>query len=82
MSKKENGQKTVIPAPAPAPNNVVTISLDRCKVDGCKAKSKKAGFCDEHFMWFKEGLVTVEGHQAKDFHKKYQQFMKSHKKIA
>lgn len=80
MSKKEQGQK-----PSnnnPAPNNVVSIVVDRCKVDGCKSKSTRAGFCEEHYTWFKEGLVTAEGHFAKDFEKKYQQFMKNKKKVA
>lgn len=63
-------------------NNVVALVIDRCKVEGCKSKSQRAGFCDEHYSWFKEGLVTVDGHFAKDFDKKYQQYMKNHKKVA
>jgi hypothetical protein len=80
MSKKEQGQKPA--GQAPAGGNVASIVIDRCKVDGCKAKSAKAGFCEEHFVWFKEGLVTVDGHNAKDFEKKYQHFMKNKKKVA
>lgn len=80
MSKKEQGQK---PNNSPSqPNNVVSIVVDRCKAEGCKTKSVRAGFCEEHYRWFKEGLITVDGYHAKDFEKKYQQFMKSNKKVA
>lgn len=63
-------------------NNVVSLVIDRCKTEGCKSKVARAGFCEEHYLWFKEGLVTVDGHFAKDFDKKYQHFMKHHKKTA
>lgn len=80
MAKKEEQKQSL--KPAGAPNNVVSIVVDRCKAEGCKAKSSRAGFCEEHYMWFKEGLVTVDGHHAKDFEKKYQQFMRTRKKSA
>ncbi len=80
MSKKEQGQKPS--SQGPGPNNVVSIVVDRCKTEGCKGKATRAGFCEEHFVWFKEGLVTADGHFAKDFEKKYQNFMKSRKKVA
>ncbi len=85
MSKKEPtvGQpKSVEKGSGNNQSNVVAIGLDRCKVEGCKSKSTKAGFCDEHYTWFKEGLVTVGGQFAKDFDKKYQNFMKFKKKVA
>lgn len=57
------------------PNNVVSIASARCQAEGCKHKPDQAGFCSEHYMWFKEGLVTKEGIKPKDFDKKYHAFM-------
>ena len=42
-----------------------------CLADTCKKKSEKAGFCMEHFDWFKEGLITKEGRKPSDFEKKF-----------
>ncbi len=53
-------------------NNVV--ALTRCCTEGCSKRDTRASFCEEHFMWYKEGLITGEGHKAKDFDKKLQQF--------
>ncbi len=55
------------------PNNVVTI--ERCCTEGCKSRASRAGFCNEHFLWFKEGLVTREGKKVKDFDQKHQQLL-------
>lgn len=79
MSKKEQVQKSSEPKQN---SNVVSIVVDRCKAEGCKSKVARAGFCEEHFVWFKEGLVTADGHLAKDFEKKYQHFMKKHRKVS
>lgn len=79
MSKKEQSQKSSQPQPS---SNLVSIVVDRCKAEGCKSKATRAGFCEEHFVWFKEGLVTSDGHYAKDFEKKYQLFMRSKKKAS
>ncbi|MGE0632098.1 MAG: hypothetical protein AB7O96_06800 [Pseudobdellovibrionaceae bacterium] len=57
------------------PNNVVPIASARCQAEGCKHKPDKAGFCGEHYEWFKEGLITKEGQRPKDFDKKYHAFM-------
>lgn len=51
------------------PNKVVAMT--RCACDGCTKRDTRASFCDEHFMWFKEGLITKEGHKVKDFDKKH-----------
>lgn len=48
----------------------------RCKTEGCSKKSEKAEFCAEHFMWFKEGLVTKEGKKPVDFDRKLYYFNK------
>ena len=81
MSKKEQGQNSSEQKPHSS-SNVVSIVVDRCKAEGCKSKQTKAGFCDEHFIWFKEGLVTVDGHHAKDFEKKYQNYMNRQRKAS
>lgn len=52
-----------------------------CKAQGCKKKSDKLDFCNEHYDWFKFGLITREGAKPIDFDKKYQSYMK-HKKVA
>ncbi len=64
------------------PNNVIPLASARCASDGCKAKPTRAGFCEEHFEWFKAGLITKEGQRALDFDKKYQHFASSKRKSA
>lgn len=63
-------------------NNVVDLVLTKCLAEGCKKKQSKASFCDEHYDWFKAGLITKSGSLAKDFEKKYQHFHNKHKKSA
>lgn len=58
---------------AGAPNNVIELP-SACPV--CASKVKRAGFCEEHFLWFKEGLINRKGEKPKDFDKKYQNFMR------
>jgi hypothetical protein len=73
MAEKKNNQ---------VPGNVVPLSSAQCTAEDCKKKPSKAGFCDEHYQWFKEGLLTIDGHKAKDFDKKYQQFLARRQKAA
>lgn len=78
----ENKSKT---APAPekqAPSNVVSLTAHKCTAEDCKKNPERAGFCGEHYMWFKEGLLTLEGYRAKDFDKKFNNFMNRAKKAA
>ena len=75
MSEKKNLEKQV-------PNNVVPLSAAKCQAEGCKSKPSKAGFCNEHFTWFKEGLITKEGLKAADFDKKYYQFQNRQRKAS
>ncbi len=76
MSEKKNLDKQV-------PNNVVSIGSNKCVAEDCKSKPTKAGFCDEHFAWFKAGLITKEGVKAQDFEKKFYQYQKNNnKKVA
>lgn len=63
------------------PNNVVALGPTKCTAEGCNKKPSKAGFCEEHFEWFKAGLITKEGAKAADFEKKHYHFMR-HKKSA
>jgi hypothetical protein len=49
--------------------NVVAMP-DMCLCQGCKKRSEKAGFCMEHFDWYKEGIITKEGRKPVDFEKK------------
>ncbi len=63
------------------PNNVIPLGPTKCTAEGCSKKPVKASFCDEHFEWFKAGLITKEGAKAADFEKKHYHFMRS-KKVA
>ncbi len=58
------------------PSNVVPLGSHLCVSEACKKKASRAGFCDEHFAWFKEGLLTREGKRPTDFDKKYQAFIR------
>ena len=62
------------PATTEASNNVIPLS--KCKEASCKKKSEKLEFCDEHYSWFKFGLLTKEGKRPTDFDKKFQAFTK------
>jgi len=64
------------------PGQVISLASVKCQADGCKSKPTRAGFCEEHFDWFKAGLITKEGHRAMDFDKKYQHYLASKKKAA
>jgi hypothetical protein len=57
-------------------NGAAAPSTDRCPVADCKKGVKRMHFCDEHFMWFKEGLINKKGERPTDFDKKYQLFMR------
>lgn len=72
-------------APSPekqAPAQVIPLQSNKCTAEGCKHKPERAGFCSEHYIWFKEGLITMDGYKAKDFDKKYHNFMNRSKKVA
>ncbi len=66
MSKKESA-------------NVVALGPTACTAQECKKKPSVAGFCEEHFTWFKEGLINKEGIRPTDFDKKLVSFMKRKK---
>lgn len=56
------------------PSNVISLESSRCACEGCKAKATQASFCNEHFAWFKAGLIRKDGTQASDFDKKFLAF--------
>lgn len=60
---------------APQPQ-VVTALPERCPAEGCKGAVKRMHFCDEHFLWYKEGLINKRGQRPSDFDKKYQNYMR------
>ncbi len=64
------------------PSNVTQLRPEKCVADDCKKKPDRANFCEEHYMWFKEGLLTTEGHKAKDFDKKYHSWLRRTQKVA
>lgn len=64
------------------PNNVVAIGSAKCCAENCKKNHERAGFCGEHFEWFKAGLITKEGARAQDFDKKYYHYTAAKKKAA
>lgn len=57
-------------------NNVVSLVAHKCCAENCKSKPERAGFCGEHYTWFKEGLLTLEGFKARDFDKKYHDYLR------
>lgn len=67
MSKKESA------------NNVVGL-VTACTAEGCKKKPEVAGYCEEHFVWFKEGMLTKDGKKPTDFDKKFVSFLKRQSK--
>ncbi len=66
----------------PTPSNMIQLSAHKCAAEDCKQKPARAGFCDEHYNWFKEGLLTLEGYKAKDFDKKYHSMMRRKQQAA
>jgi len=70
MSKKESGNES---------GNVVAMPT-ACIAEQCKKKPQIAGFCEEHFIWFKEGMITKLGKKPTDFDKKFVSYMKRKQK--
>ncbi len=65
----------------PGQNNNVVAMPSKCGCEGCGKKSDLMNFCQEHYSWFKFGLLTKEGKRPSDFDKKYSAFTK-HQKVA
>ena len=58
------------------PKGKVLAMPVHCHAEGCKKKLERAEFCNEHFLWFKAGLLKKDGSYPKDFDKKYIQYMR------
>lgn len=71
MSKEKTGGA----APTGGKPNVVEMT-SKCPVTECKSKVARSSFCNEHFDWFKAGLINRKGEKPKDFDKKYQAFIR------
>jgi len=50
---------------------MVTSVADYCKSEGCKHQAERFTFCNEHYEWFKFGLITKVGKKVGDFDKKF-----------
>lgn len=64
------------------PNNVIPLGPVKCKSAECKHKPTRAEFCEEHFEWFKAGLITKEGVRASDFDKKFHHYQSGKKRAS
>jgi hypothetical protein len=67
-------------SPQAGGGNVVSLSI--CPVEKCGKKASRMEFCEEHFAWFKEGLINRSGEKPKDFDKKHHAYMLRTKKVA
>jgi hypothetical protein len=56
--------------------NPEAVKSEACPVGGCKKPMARLNFCNEHFEWFKEGLVNKRGERPSDFDKKHQAYMR------
>lgn len=66
----------------PSPNDNVLQMPTNCCVEKCGKKNARLNFCEEHFTWFKEGLISKKGERPTDFDKKYQAYLMRTKKAA
>jgi hypothetical protein len=76
MSEKKSGEKVKSSETAMPKSNVISLEAHKCVGEGCKSRPQRAGFCNEHYEWFKEGLITLEGYRARDFDKKYHAWLR------
>lgn len=54
--------------------DVVVAGAEHCKCEGCKKPEARFTFCNEHYEWFKFGLITKMGKKVGDFDKKFDHF--------
>lgn len=71
MSKQE---KAPGPNPSPKLGPSPVTAPERCPAESCGKKPQRMHFCEEHFNWFKAGLVNRMGERPSDFDKKYQSY--------
>lgn len=62
------------------PNTAQVINLPTgCRFEKCTHKASRYNFCEEHYSWFKAGLITKTGQKPKDFDKKYRAYLRKNK---
>lgn len=59
---------------------VIKLDFEHCRAESCKAKISRAEFCEEHFDWFKAGLIKRTGERVPDFQKKFLSYQNQPKK--
>lgn len=59
---------------APQPHSMAPVKL-HCIAEGCTAKDKRFGFCDDHYDQFKFGLIKKDGQRAADYTKKLEHYL-------
>jgi hypothetical protein len=85
MTGKMPEKKMTKNSPAPEkqmPSNVTPIKAEKCIAENCKHAPERANFCNEHYTWFKEGIMTIDGYKAKDFDKKYHDYLRRSQKAS
>jgi hypothetical protein len=60
--------------------DMTVVAEDKCKSESCKKAQVRFTFCEEHYDWFKFGLITKVGKKVSDFDKKYEHFL-SHQTV-
>lgn len=50
------------------------VGPGHCTAVGCKATEKTFSFCEQHFDWFKFGLLKKSGERVMDFDKKVEHY--------
>jgi hypothetical protein len=46
-----------------------------CKCSGCKKAEARFTFCEEHYEWFKFGLISKKGQKVSDFDRKWDHYI-------
>jgi len=55
-------------------DEVIVSGVEQCKCEGCKKPESQFTFCQDHYEWFKFGLITKHGKKVSDYDKKYEHF--------
>ncbi len=53
---------------------MTVVGAEGCKCDTCKKPQDRFTFCNQHYEWFKFGLITKEGKKVSDFEKKFDHY--------
>lgn len=74
---KHQDPKATAAGPALGSAGANVIPLSKCTAEGCSKRSDLMNLCNEHYDWFKFGLITKEGKRPSDFDKKFQAYKKA-----